>query len=732
MTGSAAANPLLDAALAYAAKGWRVVPLHTQRSDGGCTCGKGRNCPKPGKHPRIKEWPERATTEGAVIREWWRRWSSANVGIATGAESGIFATDHDGEDGLSVLRALELEHGELPPVPTNLTGGGGMHHIFTHPGGRVQNTSDEEAEGAPFHVRGDGGLIVAPPSLHASGRSYVWEVTADPLVGTDPAPAPAWLLALIADNGSDGAKAAQARRKRAAAPIPETIRETSRNTTLASLAGSLRQRGANEGAIREALLAVNRQQCVPPLSDKEVADIAGSVARYEPGDSLRLTELGLAERFRDEHQAKVRWCGDMGKWLTWTGTRWTTDETGEVLRLAKRTVLDLYHILPVLPDDKAREAMRKFIAAHERERALRSVLALAQSELPLPARYTDFDADGWVLNTLNGILDLRTGILRSHAPEALCMKQVPVSYDPTAQCPLWIAFLERAMGGDQALVSFLQLAAGASLPAHTLEQVLPIVYGPGSNGKSTFTETLLRMCGDYGHTCEPQTLLTKRHDDGIRNDLAALAGRRLVVTSELPQGRQLDAALVKKLTGSDTITARFLFREHFSFRPSFRIWLSTNHRPRMRETTHAAWRRIRLVPFSVVIPDDEQDKALPAKLVEELPGILSWAVAGCLAWQSEGRLSTPEAIAEATAAYREEEDTLGQFIGTCCVTGPQVWTTAEALRDAYVDFCASEREQALSATAFGRALTERGFELSRETIGGKTTRVRRGIGLASS
>lgn len=450
-----------------------------------------------------------------------------------------------------------------------------------------------------------------------------------------------------------------------------------------------------------------------------------------PTVSWRCTELGMAERFRDAHLDQVRWCAELDKWLVWRGSRWAIDDTGEVLRLAKRTVLRMYAEAGFIDEDKAREDFLKFIKSCERDRALRAILSLAQSELPLPVRLGDLDFDGWLLNCENGTLDLRTGELRAHRPADLCMKQIPVAFDATAKCPTWDAFLLRVMDGNQDMINFLQCAVGASLPAHQREQVLFILHGGGANGKSVFISTMLALLGSYATAAEPQTLLTQRNDDKIRNDVADLAGKRLVTTSEIGAGKRLDEALVKRLTGSDRMKARFLFHEHFEFDPLFRVWLATNHRPEIKETTHAIWRRVRLVPFDVTIPDAEQDPDLPAKLRDELPGILNWALAGCLAWQANGRLQTPETVRNATAAYRDEQDPLSAFIDDRCIISASAWTWAGDLRETYEAYCEREREKPMSPQAFGRALRERGMIPERKTAAdGKTARAWLGIGIA--
>ena len=447
------------------------------------------------------------------------------------------------------------------------------------------------------------------------------------------------------------------------------------------------------------------------------------------------TELGMAERFAGMHRGRALYCHDLGNWLVWTCGRWEPDESGEaVAGLAKATVRTLYaEIAAITGDDeqtsKARSDLWKFAQSCEKERFLRAMLSLARVEPGMQARIGQFDADGWLLNCQNGVLDLRTGALRPHRPEYLCRRQVPVAFDPDATAPTWTRFLQDVMAGNEEMVEFLGRAVGASLPAHTREQVLLILHGAGANGKTTFMRTILALLGDYGAWTEPQTLLSRTVDEGVRNDLAALCGSRFVGTAETAAGKRLDEGLVKRLTGGDPVTARFLYREFFSFVPRWRTWLATNHRPEIRGTEHAIWRRIRLVPFDVVIPESRQDPELPDKLLAELSGILTWAVGGCLSWQQYG-LAAPRQVAEATAAYREDEDVIGGFLRDCCEEGPGLQVASGELWHSYQVWCEREGERPLTRTALGRRLTQRGFSGDRVRRNGVLLRIWRGLGLS--
>ena len=330
-----------------------------------------------------------------------------------------------------------------------------------------------------------------------------------------------------------------------------------------------------------------------------------------------------------------------------------------------------------------------------------------------PSRYfpvtpSELDADLWLLNCRNGTVDLRTGKLLPHHPENLCTKQVPVVFDQQAKCPTWLAFLLRVMADNRALVQFLQRAIGYSLTGSTVEQVLFFFYGTGANGKSTFIETCRKLLGDYAQQADFDTFVTKKND-GPRNDLARLMGARFVAAVEAAQGRQLAENVIKQVTGGDTITARFLYHEHFEYLPQFKLFLVANHKPRVVGTDEAIWRRIRLVPFTVTIPREQRDKQLLEKLQSELPGILAWAVRGCLKWQDDG-LGEPVQVSEATEAYRRENDTLGDFIEEKCVIDPDESLEAGLLYETFTTWCEANGEEPLSQKSFGTQLHERGFQ----------------------
>lgn len=455
-------------------------------------------------------------------------------------------------------------------------------------------------------------------------------------------------------------------------------------------------------------------------------DLRSPVRPIVTGPEFGLTDLGNARRMVRRHRQDLRYCYPWDRWLVWDGTRWTFDTSGEVHRRAKETVASIYAEASEAEDIKEREQLAKHAIRSESDSKLRAMTNLAQSEPGIPVQPEDFDSDPWALNVQNGILDLRTGELRPHSREALMTKLVPVDYDPDAKCPLWLSFLDRIMGGNAALIEYLRRVVGYTLTGDTSEQCLFLLYGTGANGKSTFLETLRALLGDYAQQANFATFLHS-DQDRIRNDIAALRGARYVAAVEADAGRRLAESLIKQVTGGDMVKARFLYREEFQYKPTYKIFLAANNKPTIRGQDHGIWRRIRLIPFEVTIPKDQQDKKLPQKLQEELPGILAWAVEGCRAWQ-QGGLQDPAEVIDATQSYREEMDVLGDFIAECCVISRTAQATTKALYAQYLKWCEENVERPLAKNPFSTRLKEKGFEQTRT----KHARMWLGIGLLDS
>ena len=447
----------------------------------------------------------------------------------------------------------------------------------------------------------------------------------------------------------------------------------------------------------------------------------------EKRETFSNTDLGNAERLIAAHGSDLRYCHPWKKWLVWDGSRWREDDTADVMRRAKTTVRAMYAEAAHIEDDKQRREFLKFVMRSEHHARLEAMTALAASEPGIPVLPAALDTNPWLLNCANGTVDLRSGELMPHRRDDMLTKVVNIEYDASAKCPRWMQFLYEITAGDESLISFLQRAAGYSLTGETSEHVLFILWGSGRNGKSTFLNILLQITGEYGMTAAPDLLLAR--GDRHPTELADLAGRRLVVAVESGEGRRLNEALVKQLTGGDTIKARRMREDFWQFNPTHKLWLATNHRPRVRGTDLAIWSRLKLIPFCVSFTEERQDKQLIHRLRNELTGILRWCVEGCLAWQREG-LGVPEVVETATDAYRSEQDVLAAFLGDCCIVNPAAKAAARDLYETYVTWCRDNGEHVLSQREFGMRLAERGLERFR---GGRAGAFMwRGLGLLTA
>jgi putative DNA primase/helicase len=447
---------------------------------------------------------------------------------------------------------------------------------------------------------------------------------------------------------------------------------------------------------------------------------------------LGCTDYGNAQRLVRRHGANLRYCYEFNSWLAWTGTHWSFDPA-VAERLAKDAVLAIYQEVGKLADAKDRETMHRHAVQSEHASRITAMLALARSEPGIPIRPTDLDRDAWLLNCTNGTLDLRTGELSPHRREDLVTRCLRSEFVPGAECPRWRSFLHRIMDGNADLVRFVQRAVGYTATGSTSERCMFILHGGGKNGKTVFLEGLRLLLGDgYTARTPTQTLMAKRGET-IPNDVARLRGIRLVTASETGDGHRLDEALVKDITGGDKLVARFMRGEWFEFAPTFKIFLSTNYKPRIVGNDDAIWDRLRLVPFLIRIPEEERRPmdVMLEEFEEELPGILQWAVEGCLGWQRDG-LGEPPEVRMATADYRDEQDTLGEFLAECCTLHRDARVSSHDLYDQYKRWATGAGERVLSHKRFSQWMEHRGAQhgfQKQHTRGGKMWL---GVGLAYS
>ncbi len=704
-----------------------------------------------------------ASCDPVIITGWWTKEPQANVAIATGAASGLVVLDVDAKSGGDeTLADLETLHGKLPQTVEVLTGGGGRHLYFRWPGRQISNSAGKIGPG--LDIRGDGGYVVAPPSLHQSGQRYRWEISSDPS-DVELAEIPTWLLQLIADVPSkNGHVQTGSVVNPSYLPLSKAALEFVAN---GAPIGQQRDRAIKAArsylgagySVQDAAAAIWRGLQASPVGDpskpwtyQDAIDIAqdlasrpappptplqkpqpsrqpSTAASLTPIDSpLRRTDAANAEFFAHLYGDKMRYDHLRSRWLRWDTHWWVEDSDAEVRRLAEAAARELYRRAAAISDPDTMKKVSAWALSSLQRKGLDATVYLAQAQHPLADKGANWDSNPWLLGVGNGVVDLATGQLQPGQQLDRITKHTDVVFDPDATCPMWEAFLNQIMAGNQNLIAFLQRAIGYSLTGITSERVIFILHGSGANGKSTLLETVRSLLGEYALRTPTETLMVKQQS-GIPNDIARLKGSRFVFASETEDGKRLAEALVKDLTGDDVISARFMRSEFFDFKPEFKIWMGTNHKPVIRGTDKAIWDRLKLIPFNVRIPEDQRDKHLADKLREELPGILQWTIRGCLEWQRMG-LGVPDEVKQATEDYRAEMDTLAEFLGECCVLHPAARVGTTALYSEYTKWCEGNKEKSLSKQMLFKRLKERGLDNKRS--GGSGNIEWHGIGLRAA
>lgn len=493
-----------------------------------------------------------------------------------------------------------------------------------------------------------------------------------------------------------------------------TIPESGRNNTLMSMAGTMRNKGMSESAISAALQAENLANCKPPLDPTEVSAIAASVMRYAAADPDKLlkslTDTGNAARFSSRYADTVRYVFGMG-WVVWVDFRWMRDQVAYIMELAKSLAKSIHQEAAAIDNADVSEAVTKHAKASLQAPKLKAMLELAQSEPTLVAQPLQLDTHDMLLGVANGVINLKTGKLQPARREDMLTLHSSVVFDAMAQCPRFMAFIDQVTGGDKHLANYLQRVVGYALTGLTIEQCLFFLYGKGANGKSTFLNVVKAVVGsELAKQTPPETLMAKRTSG--TNDIARLQNVRVVIANEVEDGSMLAESLVKQLTGGEAMSARFHYAEFFEFVPKFKLFIAGNHKPTIRGRDNGIWRRIRLVPFVVTIAAEQRDPLLQEKLLAELPGILNWAIKGCLDWQKVG-LQEPQVVTEAVSSYREEMDIISQWLNDCCKVGVNRELKASEAYQSYKFWSEQNGYKPMAAGTFSRELGDKFSKVKR-------------------
>jgi putative DNA primase/helicase len=589
-------------------------------------------------------------------------------------------------------------------------------------------------------VRADGGYVIAPPSLHESGQRYVFD--GDCTEGL--ADCPAWVVAYA--NGtmridSPAMGTAGERRRVDTAPTPYSEEEEARlRSALASIPADERDTWRDMGAALHSLswgekgfgIWTDWSRTCPGKYDE--ADQQQTWESFDrPYSGVRITaatifytarqrgwidetrqhdlhtDLGAARRFVKRHGKNIRFIPEWRKWIVWNGSRWDIDNDGAVMRLAKDTVEAMYEEASKSASNAQRDALLKHAIRSQAEARLKAMVSLAETEASVVLPAHKLDADPWLLGVLNGVIDLKTGQFRPARQEDLITKRATVAFDAAAKCPEWLKFLDTVTGGDADLQSYIQRAVGYTLTGSVREEVLFVLWGTGSNGKSTFRETLHALFGDYALAADASLLTERKKAGGATEEIARLKGRRFVAVNETAENDQLNEARVKFITSHDMISARNLYGHLFDFYPSHKSFLTTNHKPIVRGADEGIWRRVQLIPFTVTIDKKAVEKDFrERRLMPEVSGILNWALAGLAAYRKQG-LNPPETVLASTQEYRDDMDVVGQWIAERCEVNPKASVPTSVAYDDYAIWATKEVGWELKKPRFRRQLSDRGF-----------------------
>jgi len=736
VTGVVASYPRL-----YAQYGLAQIPV-CGPVEGACGCGGRHTGKQVGKAPLVRGGFKAATTDVLQLDKWATQFPGCNWG-ANLHLSNLAVVDTD-----SVEADKEVGLLGVPKTFTVVTGSGGRHRYYRLPATVPALVTVHNGKSSKVDILADGYAIL-PPSMHSSGNRYQWEISPENL-DTELPELPDWACTLLfsAWVKSSGGKLSLklSRLLQGLDSISSVENGVDRSETLFALACELFRAkvtlervqdilcdrdkvlgafwplgpkfyGRRDASLRYAEIATKAQDSVgaePKLvlggtkrgqvvsSSKEApADLAQALR------SLEKTDAGNAEAMALLHGSRIAYNPAQQRWYRWEKHSWSPATDGDVHLAALESARVRLGVAVRNSDDKG------VTWALRSQDAYRIESAVKLGKVTL-ARKGIWDEQDYLLATASGVVDLLTGDIRPGEPADLISMASPVEYKQTETCPRFDYFLSQVFDNDEGLVRFLWRAIGYSLSGATQEECLFLLHGTGTNGKGTLDWVLREILGSY-YLSAPFSSFEEQKNESSTNDLAMLAGKRMVSASENSEGRRLNEGRIKRATGRDPITARFLHREFFSYVPRFKLWLQTNHLPVIRGTDEGIWRRMRLIPFNVSFRGRE-DHGLRDALLSELPGILAKAIRSARDWKTSGGIrleQAPESLRLATQGYRYEMDTLQGFLDDCCEQDEGLEVDSGKLYRSYRGWATERGEYILGHTGFARKLVDKGLDRKR-------------------
>lgn len=446
--------------------------------------------------------------------------------------------------------------------------------------------------------------------------------------------------------------------------------------------------------------------------EAQAAAQAATAAAAAPLPEKSATELGLAKRFVLQHKDNIRWIYGYRCFAAWDGRHWVMDDESEstVYQLMEQTARGLYAEAAQAQSKDIRETLAKFAVECESYNKQTNALRFVKKQKEISLNVSQFDADKYAINFLNGTFDLKENRFREHRIDDLITKIIPLNYNPLARCPLWLQTLETAFNSNQTLIRFFQKAMGYSISGDVSEQKFFVCHGRGANGISTLLECIAGLLGDSYHKKISSDSLTSSKEREKIWETASLPGVRFVTSSETKDGAKLAEERIKEWTGSNTLAAEKKGQDPFNFKPQFKLWIDSNFRMQIRGNDFALKRRLVEIPFLNTLTDVQKDRALPVKLQGEHAGIVNWLIDGFQLWMREGLEPLPNEIKESVSEWCESFDAIGRFIQERCVLGVNCKSTKSTLYESYIKYCEEVKEHYISMNKFGRDLKDRGYD----------------------
>ena len=673
-------NKFLDAALEYASYGWRVFPLR----------------PKS-KEPITSHGFKDATTDTSVIAEWWRKTPDANVAIATG--DGLVVVDvddkpekHGGVYGSETLRDWELDHGDISETVTAKSGTGGMHYYFNVGADRVPIC---ESSSISIDLRGDGGYIVAPPSIHPdTGKPYAWDVSPEDMPPAKVSSTDKELIDWVYRNRDGAAKVDKGQRFE----LPDVIHDGTRDMTIFRLASSMRSRNNSYDATLAACRAENLARCKPPLDDKTVVEKVNSAWRYEPNAPVsfsddaviidmpsdvrdrfdavgftkdKITDKNLGRLFADLNRDKLAYVPEEKALYAYNGVLWTKHGAEQIAHQLMKDFTDKLTVFftAMQLNGLGGDCLKAF-TRYQSFTARKHLLDDAVSELVVHS--SEFNKNANLLNVENATIEFNGPevVAREHRHEDMVTYVAPVSYDPLASCDKFVDVINKCCDGDVELVEYIQKQFGKTIAGDVSDDNFHILGERPRTGKGTIMTALFHMLGagvdGYAKKAQGETFaaIKNRNGSSSSGDRMRLKGARLILTTETNDGLELDAAFIKEATGGDPITARFNYKDDEQFYITGKIFMTTNHFPTISDPSIFGSGRVRVIPFNHQLPENEQDTSIRNKVMKDprvLSGLLNWCIEGYKACMAHG-CAVPDAVKDATSDYMRRMDVVSLYI----------------------------------------------------------------------